>query len=253
MAATPGDFDYDRARVDYGRRRRTDPRIAALVHRALGESGTVLNVGAGTGSYEPDDRAVTAVEPSAAMRAQRRTPAVAAAAEHLPFADNSFDAGMAMVTVHQWSDLAAGLRELRRVVRGPVVILTFDRERFGRFWGYDYLPELRTVEAARMPPLDRLRAGLGGTARVSEVPIPIDCVDGFLEAYYARPEDLLNPEVRAAQSAWSFVPSDAIDAGLARLAADLGTGEWDRRYGAWRFRPAFLGSLVLITASPTGP
>ena len=249
MERTAGDVDYDSDPVDYAGRRRTDPRIAALVHAALGPARTVINVGAGSGSYEPADRMVTAVEPSAAMRAQRRSPAVDAVAEALPFDDDAFDAGMAMVTVHQWPDLAAGLRELRRVVRGPVVVLSFDGDRFDRFWLYDYLPELRVAEAARMPALDRLRAGLGGPTTVTEVPIPRDCQDGFIEAFYARPEQLLEPDVRAAQSAWSFVEPAVVDAALARLADDLGSGRWDSRYGAWRTASEYRGSLVLITAT----
>lgn len=250
MSKVAGDFDYESSGVDYGRRRRTDPRIAALVHAALGGSRTVINVGAGAGSYEPADRDVTAVEPSAAMRAQRHTPAIDAVAEDLPFADDTFDAGMAMMTVHQWPDLARGLAELRRVVRGPVVILTFDGDTFDRFWGFDYLPELRAAEAARFPAIARIRALLGGTSTVQEVPIPIDCVDGFIEACYARPERLLDASVRQAQSAWAFVADAVVAAGLDRLADELASGEWDRQYGHWRSRPEFRGSLRIVTAWP---
>lgn len=248
--AIAGDFDYERGGVGYAYRRRTDPGIAALVLAALGDARTVVNVGAGAGSYEPADREVTAVEPSATMRAQRERPAVDAVAENLPFDDDSFDAAMAIVTIHQWPELEGGLAELRRVTRGPVVVLTFDADAFERFWLFDYVPELQTVEASRMPAIDRIRNGLGGTSTVTEVPIALDCVDGFLEAYYGRPEQLLEPEVRRAQSAWSFVPEPAVEAGLSRLAADLADGRWDRRYGALRQQPAFLGSLRIITAQP---
>ena len=145
-----GDFDYERAGAGYARLRRTDPRLAAHVHAALGEARTVLNVGAGAGSYEPEDRYVVAVEPSAAMRAQRPAgrPAVDAVAEALPFDDDSFDAAMAMITVHQWSDLERGLAELRRVARGPVVILTFDPDAMLDFWLADYVPEVLRGRAA---------------------------------------------------------------------------------------------------------
>ena len=250
MTKVAGDFDYEQGGAGYGQRRRTDPRIAALVHAALGEARTVINVGAGAGSYEPTDREVTAVEPSASMRAQRSTPAVDAVAEDLPFEDDAFDAGMAMVTIHQWPDLAAGLAELRRVVRGPVVILTFDGDAFDRFWGFDYLPELRAAEAGRMPGIVRVQELLGGSSTVTEVPIPIDCVDGFLEAFYARPEQLLNAAVRQAQSAWAFVDAGLIERALARLADDLASGEWDRKYGPWRTLSEYQGALRIITALP---
>jgi SAM-dependent methyltransferase len=250
MASPAGDFDYEQGGSGYGRRRRTDPRIAAVVHAALGPARTVINVGAGAGSYEPEDREVTAVEPSAVMRAQRGTPAIDAVAEDLPFADDTFDAGMAMVTVHQWPELAAGLAELRRVVRGPVLVLSFDGDQFDKFWAFDYLPELRIAEAGRMPAIGRIRQLLGGTSIVTEVPIPIDCVDGFLEAFYARPEQLLRADVRQAQSAWAFVAPEVVERGLQELAADLASGEWDRKYGGWRARREYRGSLVLITAQP---
>ena len=153
-----GDFDYERAGAGYARLRRTDPRLAAHVHAALGEARTVLNVGAGAGSYEPEDRYVVAVEPSAAMRAQRPAgrPAVDAVAEALPFDDDSFDAAMAMITVHQWSDLERGLAELQRVARGPVVILTFDPDAMLDFWLADYVPEVFEAERPRMPKLSAL-------------------------------------------------------------------------------------------------
>jgi hypothetical protein len=237
-----GDFDYERAGAGYARLRRTDPRLAAHVHAALGEARTVLNVGAGAGSYEPEDRYVVAVEPSAAMRAQRPAgrPAVDAVAEALPFDDDSFDAAMAMITVHQWSDLGRGLTELRRVARGPVVILTFDPDAMLDFWLADYVPEVFEAERPRMPEL----SALGGEA--SAVPIPHDCVDGFIEAYYGRPEAFLDPEIRAAQSAWEKTGVD-IGPGLTRLAEDLRSGAWDARYGDLRRQPEYIGSLRLIT------
>ena len=237
-----GDFDYERSGAGYARLRRTDPRLAAHVHAALGEARTVLNVGAGAGSYEPEDRYVVAVEPSAAMRAQRPAgrPAVDAVAEALPFDDDSFDAAMAMITVHQWSDLERGLAELSRVARGPVVILTFDPDAMLDFWLADYVPEVFEAERPRMPKL----SALGGEA--SAVPIPHDCVDGFIEAYYGRPEAFLDPEIRAAQSAWEKTGAD-VGPGLTRLAEDLQSGAWDARYGDLRRQPEYIGSLRLIT------
>jgi Methylase involved in ubiquinone/menaquinone biosynthesis len=248
--ALAGDFDYDAGGTGYAEQRRADPRIAALVHGALGDARTVLNVGAGAGSYEPADREVTAVEPSAAMRAQRPPHLVHAidrTAEALPFPDDAFDAAMAMVTIHQWRDVERGLRELRRVACGPVVVLTFDGSALDRLWLAAYVPELVAAERRRYPAIERIRALLGGTSTVIEVPIPIDCTDGFTEAYYARPERFLDPAVRQAQSAWGFVDVAAIERGIGRLRVDLDSGEWDRRYGYLRTQPEFVGALRLIT------
>ncbi|MDT8913863.1 class I SAM-dependent methyltransferase [Amycolatopsis sp. PS_44_ISF1] len=248
-----GDFDYETHGAGYGGQRRPDPRIAALVHAALGDARTVLNVGAGAGSYEPADREVTAVEPSASMRAQRPAglvEAIDATAERLPFGNGSFDASMAMVTVHQWSDTDTGLRELRRVTRGPVVVLTFDGDALERFWLADYAPEVIAVDRRRYPAIEHIRQVLGGTSEVTPVPVPVDCVDGFTEAFYARPERFLDPAVRASQSAWGFVEPEAIDRFAARLRADLASGRWQRRYGAVAAQPEFAGALRLIVARP---
>jgi SAM-dependent methyltransferase len=248
-----GDFDYETHGAGYAVQRRTDPRIAAHVHSALGDARTVINVGAGAGSYEPTDRQVTPVEPSASMRAQRPAhlaPALDAVAEDLPFPDDAFDAAMATVTIHQWSDTDAGLRELRRVSRGPVVILTFDGDALDLLWLAEYVPELIAAERRRYPDIEHIRQVLGGTATVTPIPIPIDCVDGFTEAYYARPERFLDPLVRKSQSAWGFVDQPAIDRGVERLRTDLADGEWNRRHGHLLRQPSFLGSLRLITALP---
>ncbi|MEW1841581.1 methyltransferase domain-containing protein [Nonomuraea angiospora] len=254
MTATlAGDFDYDRHGQGYARRRRTDPRIAARVHAALGEARTVINVGAGAGSYEPEDRHVVAVEPSAAMRAQRPrhlAPALDATAERLPFDDGSFDAAMATVTVHQWNDTEQGLRELRRVARGPVVILTFDGDALDLLWLAEYAPELIAAERRRYPPIDLIASLIGGRTEVMPVPIPIDCVDGFTEAYYARPERFLDPRVRASQSAWGFVDDDAEARAVDRLRRDLDSGAWDDRFGRLREQPEFVGSLRLVVGHP---
>ena len=249
-----GDFDYEQHGAGYAAVRRPDPRIAARVHAALGASRTVVNVGAGAGSYEPADRYVLAVEPSAAMRAQRpveAAPAVDATAERLPFDDNSFDAAMATVTVHQWVDVDRGLRELRRVSSGPVVVLTFDAPALQRFWLADYLPEVIAVEQTRFPTLDRLTSVLAPAStevRVDVVPVPRDCTDGFGEAYYARPEAFLRPEVRAATSGLGLTDPAAVRRGLERLEEDLASGAWDRAYGHWREQDEYAGALRLVTA-----
>ncbi|WP_019872859.1 class I SAM-dependent methyltransferase [Sporichthya polymorpha] len=248
-----GDVDYEVAGAGYGAARRADPRIAAHVHAALGDARTVLNVGAGSGNYEPADRAVIAVEPSAAMRAQRpRTalPAVDATAEHLPFDDDSVDAAMATITVHQWADLARGLAELRRVARGPVVVLTFDPDAFAQYWLIGYGAELAAGDRARMPDPAAILDALGGRGSVQSVPIPRDCTDGFVEAYFGRPAAYLDPAVRDAQSVWRFVAPDVTARIVADLAADLASGAWDVRFGRLRTADSFDGSLRLVVAEP---
>lgn len=245
-----GDADYGEIGKVYTGFRNPDPRIAQAIVAALGDAETVLNVGAGAGSYEPTDRRVTAVEPSASMRALRPAdrPAIDATAEHLPFPDDAFDAAMATFTVHQWQDLGAGLAEVRRVTRGPIAILTGDPDRVRRFWLYEYAPEVLDTEVRRYPAISELAAGLGGAVDVVSVPVPRDCVDGFNEAYYARPEMLLDPAARQACSAWSFVGDDVIDRFTAALRRDLADGTWARRHGAVASRPTFDGSLVLVIA-----
>jgi SAM-dependent methyltransferase len=224
---------YDRIGQGYAGRRRPDPRIAAQIEAALGEAGTVLNVGAGAGSYEPAGCAVTALEPAWTMIAQRpaeAAPAVCGRAEALPFADDAFDAVMAVLTVHHWADQAAGLSELRRVSRGPVVILTFDPA-FRGFWLTDYLPGLIALDEAQMPDMAAYEAALGSVA-ITPVAVPHDCVDGFLCAYWRRPEMYLQAEVRRASS--SFWALGDIAPALDQLRRDLEDGRWDRRYGALR-------------------
>jgi hypothetical protein len=252
MTSKGGDFDYDTHGGGYAQRRRPDPRIETMVHAALGEAKTVLNVGAGAGSYEPLDRRVIAIEPSAAMRAQRLPdrPAIIGFAEQLPLDDQSVDAAMAMYTVHQWADLDAGLAELRRVTRGPVVIMAGDAEAFDRLWVTDYCPELLSAEAKRTPSMSYIAERIGARSEVLTVPIPFDCADGFLEAFYGRPEKLLEPEVRKAQSSWGFI-ADGVEARFVEtLSKDLASGRWDERYGHLRTQLAFEGALRLIVGWP---
>jgi SAM-dependent methyltransferase len=248
-----GDADYGAIGTNYASYRRPDPRIASAILAALGSADSILNVGAGAGSYEPRGRNVTAVEPSASMRAQRPAElavAIDATAENLPFEDGAFDAAMATFTVHQWPDLAAGLRELRRVTTGPVVILTCDPAELDRFWLVDYAPEVIETEARRYPAPSDVARLLGGTVDVSVLPIPLDCTDGFGEAYYGRPEALLDPGARLANSAWSFVGPDVEARFDAHLRRDLESGAWDAKYGALRTQPEFDGSLRLIAGRP---
>lgn len=246
-----GDANYGVLGVGYSRYRQADPRIAATIHGALGGALNILNVGAGAGSYEPTSRNVVAVEPSASMRAQRPpslASAIDAVAENLPFPEDRFDAGMATFTVHQWSDCALGLKELRRVTRGPVVILTCDPLEVERFWLNDYAPDVLATEARRYPRIGTIAAALGGTIDVSAVAIPLDCKDGFNEAYYGRPEMLLEEGARLACSAWSFVEPPIRDAYVQTLRRDLGSGAWDGKYGHLRRQPEFYGSLRLIVS-----
>jgi SAM-dependent methyltransferase len=243
------DTDYSTLAVDYANVRRPDPRIGAQLVAALGSARTVLNVGAGTGSYEPTDRDVTAVEPSAEMRASRAAalpPAIDATADDLPFEDDAFDAALAVLTVHHWPDLEAGLTELRRVTRGPVVIMTADPGVIADLWVSEYSPEFLEVQRHRYPSLDRIADALGGRLAVRPLTIPLDCRDGFVDAFYGRPEALLEPGIRRAQSGWSFVDEDAQSAFAARLTDDLDLGVWDERFGHLRTQPDFVGSIRIL-------
>jgi hypothetical protein len=246
-----GDADYGLIGKGYALYRRPDPRIAAMIGRELANARTVLNVGAGAGSYEPVDRWVTAVEPSASMRAQRPSSlpvAIDAVAEHLPFEANSFDASMATFTVHQWPDLKAGFTVMQRVTRDTVLILTCDPDELDRFWLHDYTPEVISVEARRYPRIETIAAALGDRTEIIPVPIPLDCSDGFGEAYYGRPECLLDPAARRACSAWSFV-EPSVEAGFVKeLSRDLESGKWDAKYGHLREQMRFDGSLKLIVS-----
>lgn len=248
-----GDADYGTIGRGYAGFRQPEPAIEAIIARALGDARTVLNVGAGTGSYEPTDRNATPIEPSASMRAQRPARlarAIDGIAENLPFPDKHFDAAMTTFSVHQWTRLEDGLREMRRVTRGPLVILSCDPDLVQRFWLNDYAPDVLTAEARRYPALDRMTAVLGGTTEIVPVPIPLMCRDGFNEAYYGRPERLLEPAARLACSAWSFVSADTAAAYVKHLRGDLTSGAWDRKHGHLRTAPEFDGSLRLLVARP---
>jgi Methyltransferase domain len=229
-----GDANYGAIGQGYAAYRQPEPEISGFLSRALGRARSVLNVGAGAGSYEPVDREVTAVEPSASMRRQRPAhlpAAIEGMAEKLPFADRSFDASMATFTVHQWNDLGAGLFEMRRVTRGPVAILTCDPLQLHRSWLAEYAPEMISVEIRRYPLISTIAEALGG-ADVVPVPIPLQCSDGFSEAYYGRPERLLEAGARLANSAWSFVEPDAEQRFVKRLDHDINSGAWMKSTGS---------------------
>lgn len=244
--------DYEQHGRTYSRHRRPDPRIAAHIHAALGEARTVLNVGAGAGSYEPPDRWVLAVEPSAMMRSQRpagAAPAIDCRAERLPLDDDAVDAAMACVTIHHWEPPERGLAELRRVARGPVVIFTFELDGLPA-WQHEFLREGIAKERPRFPAIDDVAVALGGRTRVQRIPTPGDCTDGFFEAFWRRPEALLDPQVRAAQSMWELLEPGVEQLIVERLATALGSGEWDAAHGHLRARESYDGGLRLVVSEP---
>jgi SAM-dependent methyltransferase len=254
MKITDPAFNYDKDGVRYSARRQTEPAIAHYIHAALHNAKTILNVGAGAGSYEPEDRYFISVEPSVSMRAQRlsnhKNPALTGRADNLPFDDKSFDAATAFLTIHHWPDIKKGLSELRRVARHQIIIMTFDPDALDFFWNAEYFPEVIEVEKQRYPTIDRLLDMLGGKTAVHDIPVPLDCVDGFQEAFYGRPEAFLDKEVRNAMSAWGFISEEHQELMVKRLSDDLQSGEWDRKYGHLRTQPTFSGALRLIISYP---
>jgi SAM-dependent methyltransferase len=222
---------YDAIGLGYDHYRRPDPRIATAVIDALGDVATVVNVGAGAGSYEPADRPVVAVEPSSAMIRQRpvgSAPAVQASAMHLPFRDAAFAAALAILTVHHWADRVRGLAELARVAQHRVVIVTWDPATTGFWLVEDYFPAIAEIDRQILPPMGEFRQVLG-MIEIRPLPVPYDCTDGFLGAYWRRPHAYLDPGVRGAIS--TFAKIGDVDSGLTRLRGDLADGTWERRYG----------------------
>jgi SAM-dependent methyltransferase len=242
---------YDRIGRGYTATRRPDPRIAALIQDSLGDARSVLNVGAGAGAYEPAGRSLIAVEPSRHMIQQRATgapPAVQAFAEALPFTAQAFDAALAVLTLHHWHDWRLGLREMRRVA-DKVVVFTFDTSDARRFWLTEaYFPEIAALDQRRCPPVAEIADELG-SCRVETVAVPCDCVDGFLAAYWRRPEAYLDPAVRAGMSGFAALGGDVIAPGVARLDADLKSGVWDSRFGHLRSIDALDAGYRLLVAS----
>lgn len=219
---------YDVLGKGYRPLRQPDPRIASTIVRALGDARSIANLGAGAGSYEPTDRTVLAVEPSLQMLRQRPSgsaPAVRAHAECIPCPDRAFDAAMAVLTVHHWTDWRAGVREMRRVAK-RVAILTWDPTHPGFWLVQDYLPDLRDYDRRIFPPIEEVVEELGG-AKVTPVAVPHDCTDGFLGAYWRRPERYLDPGTRAAISSFARVADTELR--LAGLRADLDSGAWRER------------------------
>ncbi|MGE3166639.1 MAG: class I SAM-dependent methyltransferase [Planctomycetota bacterium] len=225
---------YDRIGLHYGDLRRPDPRVLECLLQGLGGAKSILNVGAGAGSYEPRDRAVVALEPSSLMISQRRATCrgvVRGVAEALPFASAGFDACLAVLTLHHWSDPWTGVAEMRRVARERVVIVTWDPAAPG-FWLTDYFPRILDIDRAIFLSLTDLRARFGAQLEVRPVPVPADCTDGFLGAYWCRPRAYLDQRVRSAISSFSKLPDSEVRQGLAQLQRDLASGRWQSLYGA---------------------
>lgn len=245
---------YDRIGRTYAAIRQADLRLAAQIWQALGDARSVVNVGAGAGSYEPRDREVVAVEPSAVMIAQRdpgSARAVRGTAEALPFEDDAFDAAMAILTLHHWNDVEAGIAEMVRVARQRVVIVGFDSELWSSQWIVrDYVPEVARWRRLKEPSLARVLAALP-SATVETLLVPNDCTDRMFATLWARPEQYLDPSVRAATSVWDQLPEDITQRALASLRADLESGEWDRRYGHLRSTPDLDVGLRLVRADVT--
>ena len=249
MTSSSIDQVYQSIGTGYLAARRPDPRIQRLIDTALGDARTVVNVGAGTGNYEPADRRVVAVEPSLAMIAQRRPgagPAMRAVAEALPFGDQTFEAALATFTLHHWTDLASGLSELRRVASRQVILL-FEPWDSWQFWLVEYFPECLSLPSEiRAPCIEDVRVHLD-VHTVVPVPVPADCVDGFAGAYWRRPEAYLDPAVRAGISSLAQLSPEVAERCVQRLRQDLASGEWDARYGYLRELPEIdLGYRLLI-------
>lgn len=245
---------YDQIGRQYSTTRSADPRIAAAIDAALGHARSVLNVGAGTGSYEPINRFVIAVEPAQRMIAQRRreaAPVVQASSEALPFRDRSFDAALAVLTVHHWANWRIGIQEMRRVA-GRIVIFTFEPGDVGRFWLTDaYFPEITELDRGRCPSIREVVNAVG-RCTVERVPIPHDCSDGFLAAYWRRPEAYLDPAVRASISGLAMLGDDVIARGVKRLQADLDSGVWEERFGHVRTLESLDVCYRLLVADESG-
>jgi|SRR5580658_740712 SAM-dependent methyltransferase len=244
---------YDTIGHGYSRTRREDRRFRSQIHAALADARTVVNVGAGTGAYEPPDRHVIAIEPSDVMAAQRSrdlAPAIRASAGRIPLRDRSVDAAMAILSIHHWDEeQEEGVRELRRVARGPVVILTYDATVSGAMWLMaDYLPEVATLDRQIFPPPAQLAEWLGGEVRIEELPMPRDTPDWQLGSFWAHPERVLDATARAATSGFARMPADVVERVVSEVARDLATGGWDARYGHLRSLDALDVGLRLIVS-----
>jgi SAM-dependent methyltransferase len=245
---------YDRIGAGYAGTRREDPDLRRRIEAALGDARTVVNVGAGAGSYEPRDRYVVAIEPSDVMAAQRSrdlAPSIRATADALPLRDGAVDAAMAVLTLHHWDDARErGVRELRRVARGPIVIVTYEAAVARGMWLMDYLPEVAELDARIFPPVEQVCGWLGGRTRIEVVPIARDTPDWTLGSFWAHPERVLDPVARAATSGFARMPERVVERVVRAVEADLASGAWDERHGVLRELHAYDAGMRLIVAAP---
>ncbi len=243
---------YDTIGVGYSELRRPDPRIFEQIVRALGDAASVVNVGAGSGSYEPTDRRVIAVEPSAEMigqRTSRSATVLRGDAIALPFQNNAFDSALTVLTIHHWSDPIVGLREMQRVASKRVVVLTHFIRSLEEFWLVrDYFPETIDRDLDRFPTEDEMRNALD-VIDIEVVQVPRDCTDGFLACYWARPDAYLDERIRSGMSIFHLLDADLVDARIARLAADLDSGAWEERNGHLRSSPEHDFGYRLVIAN----
>ncbi|HEY7638327.1 MAG TPA: class I SAM-dependent methyltransferase [Steroidobacteraceae bacterium] len=250
---------YDTIGHGYSQTRREDPRFRARIHAALADARTVANVGAGAGAYEPADRHVIAIEPSDVMAAQRPShlaPAIRASADNLPLRDRSVDAAMALLSVHHWDEQRErGVRELRRVAREVVVILTYDATVSATMWLMaDYLPEVAALDFRIFPPPQQLAEWLGGDVQIETLAIPRDTPDWMLGSFWAHPERVLDADARAATSGFARMPADVVDRVVAAVSRDLASGAWQERHGHLRSLDALdVGLRLVISRSAPRP
>jgi SAM-dependent methyltransferase len=242
---------YDRIGIQYRATRREDERIARFLWSALGDAQSVVNVGAGAGAYEPTDREVVAVEPSATMIAQRppnSAPVIQAVAESIPLASKRFDTALAINTLHHWADLEAGLGELRRLAKRQVLMFLRHPAAGVPFWLTEkYFQALDP--SARMDPIVRAISKVFPNVRRFPFHLPQDCHDGLFTAFWARPEAYLDPNIRANMSNFALQASPGLESGLERLEADLRSGAWDRAFGQLRTQQELnLGHLLLVAS-----
>lgn len=255
MTATTAPPRYDRIGHGYATTRREDPRLREIILAALGGARCVVNVGAGAGSYEPRDREVIAIEPSRVMTAQRpptAAPAVRSMAQRLPLPDGSVDAAMALLSLHHWDEhQEQGVRELRRVATGPVVLLTCDPEVSGAMWLMaDYLPEVADLDRVTFPTMEELADWLGGRTQVEAIPVPRDTPDWTLMSFWAHPERVLDAAARRATSGFARMPSAVVERVVAAVGRDLEDGTWDARHGDLRRLDAYDAGLRLLLNTP---
>lgn len=247
---------YDLIGVGYSATRREDPVVMRRIEAALGDAQTVVNVGAGAGSYEPRDRHVIAIEPSDTMAAQRidRVPAIRASAGALPLRDDSVDAALAVLTVHHWdAEQEAGVREMRRVARGPVVIVTIDAEVSARMWLMaEYLPEVAALDRRIFPSNDQLSRWLCSAPNVQVVPVPRDTCDWTLLSFWAHPERVLDPAAVRATSGFARMPAHVVERVVSSVKRDLGDGTWDAKFGALRRLSEYDAGMRMLVHLPGG-